>query len=246
MFWPTMMTESMTSWMNVWLTHWMIGSSAALERLRERDEGEDPERVSAPHRPDGRRQDERDLAVEADVLVGGLGRADLLALRDPRVGVVLEEDRHARLPGTLPAGCVPATRRCPSSTRRPAPALCRPRPARTLPGAPERRSTERPPGRVARSSRRRGAPSPGRAFLRRPMGLERAVEKEVVHDLEAARDHERAARPRSRLRRAAWPARERPPRRRCARSPSRPPRPTVRPGRRRPSCTTAGSARPSG
>jgi hypothetical protein len=27
MFWPTMITESMTNWMNVWLTHWMNVSS---------------------------------------------------------------------------------------------------------------------------------------------------------------------------------------------------------------------------
>src|SRR5450756_1056821 len=30
MFWPTMMTESMTSWMNVWLTHWMRVSNPPL------------------------------------------------------------------------------------------------------------------------------------------------------------------------------------------------------------------------
>src|ERR1019366_4841346 len=45
-----------------------------------------------------RREDERDLAVEALVLVGGLGRPALLPCGDVRVRNVLEGDAHARSP----------------------------------------------------------------------------------------------------------------------------------------------------
>jgi len=73
MFWPTMITDSITSWMNVWLIHWMRAAAALLDGRRERDEREDSERVGTPHVPTDRRERHRDLAVEPDLLVGGLG-----------------------------------------------------------------------------------------------------------------------------------------------------------------------------
>ena len=98
MFWPTMITDSMTSWMNVWLTHWMMARSPPPERRGRATRARTREDVGAPHRPDDGRERQRDPAVEPDVLVGGLGRPGPSALRDPGVGQVLE----ARSPRSKP------------------------------------------------------------------------------------------------------------------------------------------------
>jgi hypothetical protein len=74
------------------------GEQSTADSLRHDQEGKEGERVRTPHRPDRRRQGERDLSVDADMFVSRLRRAGLLALGDPRMGMVLEVDLHDRSP----------------------------------------------------------------------------------------------------------------------------------------------------